>query len=347
MIVVNMRYVGSFFIFFLMCLSAFTCEAQTDTCILHLKEANNKYEQGNFDDAIILLKNTIAHCPLGKDDEIQASKLLILCYQNIDDLEAADRTAKAVLKIDPNYRPDKFKDDAALIRLFDRYQPQPTFAIGLGAGINSPLVKTINQYSVVHPDGDAQATYKGRYNLQLGLHVEKRIYKGLWAELAYQYRITKYDHELADVNNTTIDYSEKLNYSDVPLSLKYYFTTTTIMPYVQLGAEASLLSSALSTTTREDQKDIINRTALRNKFSIGFLGAAGAAYRLKALLLFANLRYTYFPRNVNKSGTRYDDPINLYKYYYIDDDFRMDNLQLNVGVSLILSYKNMRIGKAK
>lgn len=342
-----MRYTSSFIIGLLFCMCSNISSAQTDTCILHLKDAGNKYEQGNFDDAITLLKSTIEHCQLAKDDEIQASKILILCYQNIDNLEAADRTAKAVLKLDPNYRPDKFKDDASLIKLFDKYQPQPTFSIGLSGGINMPFVKTINKYSIVHPDGDPQTNYKNRYNLQLGLQMEKRIYKGFWLQLGYRYRVTKYEHELLDVNNTTVDYVEKLTYSDIPLSLKYYFGSGAIVPYVQAGAEASLLAAALSTTTRDDQKDIINRTALRNKFSVGFSAGAGAAYRLRALLLFADLRYTYFSRRVNKNGTRYDDPVNLYKYYYIDDDFRMDNLQLNVGVSLILSYKNMKVGKDK
>jgi hypothetical protein len=34
---------------------------------------------------------------------------------------------------------------------------------------------------------------------------------------------------------------------------------------------------------------------------------------------------------------------NVFKYYYIDDDFRMDNWQVNVGVNYTISYKNQKV----
>jgi hypothetical protein len=32
--------------------------------------------------------------------------------------------------------------------------------------------------------------------------------------------------------------------------------------------------------------------------------------------------------------------VNTFKYYYVDDDFRLDYLQINVGVSYAISYRN-------
>lgn len=123
--------------------------------------------------------------------------------------------------------------------------------------------------------------------------------------------------------------------------MKYYILDGTVSPYIEAGANFSFLTDALSTTTREGEEDLVNRTDYRNTFAVGYFGGAGVVYKMKAMQLFANVRYTYYPENVNKEGRRYSDPVNVFKYYYIDDDFRMDNLQINIGVSYTLAYKNV------
>jgi len=325
-----------------MCFSADIGYGQMDTCITNLKDASNNYDQGNFDDAIAVLKNTIAHCPLDKGDQIQAYSLLILCYVSVDNLEAADAAAEKVMKINPNYTPDKFKDDSKLINVFKKFSPEPMFSIGVAGGVNIPFEKTINQYSVVYPNGQAPASYKAKTGFQMGLQAERRVCNNLWVEIGGSYRSTGYQHILNDVEGEQINYSEKLTYFDVPLCLKYYFAFSRFQPYVQAGAYFSFLTTALSTTNNGVDKDIINRISLRNTYQTGAFGAVGASYMVKSFLLFCDIRYIIFPENVNKAGSRYNDEVNLFKYYYVDDDFRLNNIQFNAGVSFFLRYKNVR-----
>lgn len=115
------------------------------------------------------------------------------------------------------------------------------------------------------------------------------------------------------------------------------------MPYVQAGVDFSFLSKALSTTTRNDQKDLVDRTALRNGFDLGYFGAAGASYSVRLFRIFGEIGFTYFPGFINKAGARYADDINLYKYYYVDDDFKMNNIQFNLGISYILAHKITKV----
>lgn len=103
------------------------------------------------------------------------------------------------------------------------------------------------------------------------------------------------------------------------------------------------MTNALSTSERDEQKDLVNRTDYRNTYMTGLFGGAGVAYHMKGISVFASFRYNYFGDNVNKEGTRYADQTNVFKYYYIDDDFRMDNWQFNVGVNYTISYKNQVI----
>lgn len=326
-------------------ISAHTANAQTDSCAIKMKNAGMAYEQGDYDGAINLLKWVLPECSLDKSEKIEANKLLILSYLKVDNLEAADNAAAAIMKIDPYYKPDKFKDDPKLSSLFDKYQPIPVFRIGFSAGINRTVVAVEQAYSIVHNDDVAEnfSEYNSKTGFQLGLNAEYRVYRNLWVELGGQFRQSQYEHILDSVENTTITYSEKLSYFDVPLNVKYYIMEKTISPYVFAGATFSFMTNALGTTERDDLKDIVNRTDYRNTFMMGFHGGAGASYRIKGIQLFAGLHYAYYPDNVNKEGTRYADLTNVFKYYYIDDDFRMDNWQINAGVNYTIGYKNKKV----
>jgi opacity protein-like surface antigen len=162
-------------------------------------------------------------------------------------------------------------------------------------------------------------------------------------EAGYQFRNSTFKHTLDSVEGTTVNYSEKLSYNEIPVSLKYCYPIKSISPYIEAGATFSFLSQALSTTTRDDQKDLINRTDYRNTNKVGWFGGIGVGYKFSGVEVFAGARYTKFSKNLNKEGTRYTDLVNVFKYYYIDDDFKLDNLQVNIGASLILAYKNKKI----
>jgi len=318
--------------------------AQTDSCIIKLKNAGTAFEQGDYDITISLIRSALAGCNLDKSEKIDANKLLILSYLKVDNLEEADNTASAIMKIDPYYKPDKFKDDPKLTALFEKYQPLPMFKMGLSGGFNISSASAENTYSIVHADNtEGLDQYNNKLGFQLGIAAEYRTYKDLWVSLGFGYRQSKYEHELFDVENTTINYSEKLSYFDVPLSLKYYFLKGSVQPYLEGGATFSFLSSAISTSTRDDLKDLVDRADLRNKFMNGYFGGLGAVYSMKGLQLFVNARYSIYSGNVNKEGTRYADPVNVFKYYYLDDDFTLDNFQVNAGIGYILGYKNVKV----
>ncbi|MBK7762119.1 MAG: PorT family protein [Bacteroidetes bacterium] len=318
--------------------------AQSDSCIIKLKSASTSYDQDDYDLTIKLLLSTLNECKLDKADKIQAYKLLILSYLKIDNLEAADDAAAKIMKIDPNYKPDKFKDDPKLSALFEKYKPAPMFLFGLSVGYNQSFVSAEKTYSIVHNDDESQyASYKNKGGFQIGVQFEGRAYKNLWAELGLRYRQSNYEHRLDSVEQTTVNYSEKMSYFDLPLSVKYYIPIKRLYPYVQAGACFSFLTNALSTTTRDDLKDIVNRTDYRNSFMLGYFGGAGLAYRLKGFQAFVDFRYTAYSDLVNKEGTRYDDLTNVFKYYYIDDDFTMNNMQVNFGVNYTLMYKNKKV----
>ncbi len=309
---------------------------------MNIKKANADFEQRNYDDAISLLVPAIGHCPLTAEEKIQASKLLISSYLAIDNLEAANKVAGDVMAQNPNYKPDATKDDPKLYSLFSKYRPSPVLSVGIFWGVNMPSVRVINTYSVLHSDGATSlSSYLNKTSFQFGVKSEYRAYKEFWVDGAIQYRQTSYEHDLDSIGNSKLTYIEKLNYLDIPISAKYYFFKKHLQPYVEAGFDFSFLTSSKSTTTLASEQDDVDRTTLRNTFKMGYWGAIGCNYKYNSFLFFLDVRYIYFQGQVNKTGTRYSDPTNLWKYYYVDDDFGMNVIQINIGTSYILKYKNL------
>lgn len=320
--------------------------AQTDSCILYLKTANSNYELRDFDGAIKLLQRAISRCNLDKADNMQAHKLLALAYLSIDNLEMADKEAQTIMKLNPNYAPDKFKDEPKYSALFTKFTPEPVFRFGIYTGFNKSILNGKNYYSISHlnaEEAEKNTKYEGKSGFQIGAGLEYRAYKNLWVSLQGQFRRSNYNNTLSNVENTTIYYSEKMSYIDVPLSAKYFIPVGKISPYIEVGAAFSFLTNALGTTTRDDTKDIVNRIDYRNTSMVGYFGGLGLNYNIKSINVFGNFRYQINNKNVNKENTRYADLVNVFKYYYVDNDFTMNNWQVNVGLMYNLAYKNRRL----
>ena len=317
--------------------------AQTDSCNSYLKTAAANYEQRDFDGAIKLLQTAVSTCDLDNDDELQAHKLLALSYLAIDNLEAADKEAETIIQKNPNYAPDRFKDDPKYSALFEKFESVPVLSIGITAGLNRSFIHIANMYSIVHDDhAENLGEYNSKTGFQLGATVKYNVYKDFGLELGGVFRQSEYEHVLFNVENTNVNFSEVLNYIDVPVSVNYSLMNGQVSPYVEAGAAFSFLTNALSTSTRDNNKDLVSRTDYRNKFAVGYFGGAGVEYKIKSFHVFANVRYTFVDKYINKAGTRYSDEVNVFKYYYIDDDFSMNGLQIRLGVSYNVTYKSQK-----
>lgn len=322
--------------------STLSSYGQIDSCITKLQTADQKFNDGFFDDAILILNGVIGNCNLSKADEITSRKLLILAYLDIDELEQAEESASKIMKLNPNYLPDKLRDRADYISIFSKYKPTPVFSLGAHVGTNSSQLTTIKTYSILYDnDTPGLANYQSQLGFQVGVNAQQRVYKSFWIELGAQFRSSTYLNTLFYIENSTVNYSEKISYFDFPIQAKYYFLTNRFKPFVYGGLQASVLNSALGELTRDEFIDIVNRKVQRNSFSVGYFGGFGISYMFKSLNFELGSRYVYYPDQLNKAGTRYENLSSVFKYYYIDNDFRMDLFELVFSVKYSIKYKNL------
>jgi hypothetical protein len=316
--------------------------AQTDPCITQLKDAGTMIEEGRYDEAISILTTTLTDCSFSKEDEITAQKALITAFLAIDDLESADASAATVMKINPNYHSDKLRDPSEMVVLFEKYRPTPVFTVGINGGGNTSIIEASQTYSIVADDDTPGLdNYESQTGFQVGVYGEYRAWKSLWVKAEGQFRQSGYSIDIPNVEGRTIFYNEDLNYFDVSLSAKYYFLNGNVKPYVQAGASYSFLNTALGELSRDDISDIVDRKIQRNDGLFGVLGEVGLTYAINNLTICLGIRYTYINENVNKEGTRYENLPSVFQYYYVDNDFSMNNLQFSLGVQYNLFFKNV------
>lgn len=316
--------------------------AQNNPCISGLRDANQLTEKGKYDEAILVVKNILENCDQSKNDKIQSYKLLIINYLAIDNIEGAEILASTILKISPNYEPDKLRDEPEYIALFQKYKPTIVLKGIVLGGINFSQAKASKTYSIVaNNNSDELDNYYSITGFQIALGVEYRLFNSLWIQPCFMYRNSGYAIDIPNVQGRTIKYKENINYLDIPISAKYYLSKNNLHPFVQAGVNFSFINSSLGELSRDEISDIYNRKPQRNEFHIGYFGGVGLAYEFKGWSIQAGFNYMLDPLNLNKEGTRYDNSDAVFKYYYLDNDFTINNVNVYLGLTYALAYKNV------
>lgn len=329
-------------IFLMICVINPSFMAQTDPCLSYLKDAQQKTDEGKYDDAILLAQKAIAECDFSKNDLIEAQKLLILNYLSIDDIEAAELSAARVMKINPNHEADRLRDPAEVIAIFNKYRPTPVFTACIQGGINRTSIDVIQTYSIVGEDNaDGLDNYEAALGWQLGAGLEYRVWKNFWVIAEGQYRTSGFSHTLDSVQGQQVNYSERLGFIDINSGVRYYLGKRRLQPYAEGGFHMGFLISALGEISRNEELDIVNRSNQRNSLFTGYWLGTGISFQQRGLRFQLGARYTATSGNVVDPENRFDNLGIIFKYYYLDNDFSVNHIQFRASVVYVLRYRNL------
>lgn len=319
-----------------------TLSAQSDPCLSYLKDAQQKTDEGRFDEAIELAQKAIDQCDFSKNDLIEAHKLLIINYLAIDHIEDAEVSAAKIMKINPNHEADRLRDPVEIIAIFEKYRPAPVFTAYIQGGINRASIDVMQTYSVV---GDNHAAgldnYQQELGWQLGVGLEYRIWNNLWAQVEGQYRRSGYSLTLDDVQGAQVHYSERIGYADLSAGGRYYLGSKRFQAYAEGGFQLSFLITALGDISRGEESDIVDRSVQRNSTFTGYWLGTGISFQQKGLRFQLGARYTGTSGNVVDADHRFSNLGIIFKYYYLDNDFSMNHIQLRGSIVYVLRYKNL------
>lgn len=240
--------------------------------------------------------------------------------------------------------------------------------IGVRGGTNFSSISSQTSYSVFSytsnvTAGDNEKSYKAFSlpGLQFGFSVSYEFIRGLSVNLLPSYSSYRYEYDNSfrwydadDANKqvqTSYNIQTKLQYVDLPLSVKYEFLTGPFKPYIQIGGYYSFLTDANKNvkTTGIDQASgsdsEINVTELsvgiddRTKSGdYGVLGGIGFTYNIGNARIGLEVNYRYGLENLDNGGMKYIDNQLITGSYDVSDDYNLNILELNLMVIIPLKF---------
>lgn len=343
-------------------LSFFAVHVFGQSCSQRLTQAEREYEAGRLANIPTLIGECFGNAKEGgfnKAERIRAHKILTLVHIFTDDEPSADRSLISLLKEDPEHLLDERVDPAELFYLYDQFQTEPIFRIGLRLGTNTSFPNDFEKFSAFTA-GEDNKFYNSSGNRSIGfmgeVTFEKYLNYGLEAVGGLQYRFSSYS-----VNNDFNDpifKNEIVNaqsYLRIPLFLRYtynYKQRGGVKPYVFIGGSLDyLLTAQYTDASREggapfslDQDDG-DLTAFDqvNDFNFSFTGGIGAKFPVKTHFFFAEFRFDKSFINYIKSENRYNNQAIVFDVGHVEDNLTLDFVSFSIGwIQSIYSPKRLK-----
>ncbi len=109
--------------FFLPTLAPIMAQTQ-NVCDEKIKQAEQKFYDGLFDDAIALLNNCLKESSVTKQERARAHELLAKVYLGKDYQEQAENAIRKLLELVPTYAPNPDKDTPTYVALVEKIRSQ-------------------------------------------------------------------------------------------------------------------------------------------------------------------------------------------------------------------------------
>lgn len=328
----------------LLCLLLALPTAAQVNCSENLSKAEQYYREGLLEKIPALLSNCLKNDGILKEDRTRAYTLLLKSYLYSEQYAKADELTVNFLKFNPDYQVRE-EDPPELSKQLGGYRRFPTWSAGIFIGPNYSILQTQELYGVYNTGSEPVNISTPGIGFQGGLKGSRLIYEYLRFDFEPSYVSRSYNFA-TDTNPANllygysrILYQETQGYFELPLTLTYTFLDKRRFQfYGRAGTSLAFLLNASSTLERINVET--NSVAsgppvpmdnLRRTFNYWLLGGGGITLKLKKGYAFMDVSYKHGLRNNVNVNNRYSDPELIYKYHYVDNDFKLHNLNLSFG----------------
>ena len=315
--------------------------AQQD-CPQKLQEARDLYDQGLIENIPELLLPCIED-GFSRSQKIEAYKLLILVYLFDNNQAEAEANMVDFLKKYPEYQilPD---DPAEFVYLFESYRTTSVYSIGVTAGANLTDPRIIQSFSALDVSGTSfQNTMNAGFQFGVGLTRYLSRKAILNAELLF----SRHQYEFADLFTTfsngtevinNVNYTEKMYMADFPVSITYELISANFHYYLRGGLSASVITGAKGQASRTYSRESspitgepLSIIGFRKKILYSAVTGAGIMYKVPRGMITLDFRANIGLNNIVKLKERYNDPVMVSRFNYIDDDFSINVFTISAG----------------
>ncbi len=324
-------------------------QAQNLTCSESLTEAQRMFEQGNFYAIPKMLKPCLDK-GFNKQQKIDAYFLLTQTYLFIDDPIAAEDSYLKLLNEDPEFEPNEELDPIDVIYLSEKFTTRPIFIFTSRIGVNYTATDVIQPFNT--SDQPQQAQYGLGYGFEGSLGFDVVVNDFLSIATGVGLVQKKYRYEQVMFNDDDQTMAESQWNIEIPLLARLRWEMGKITPYIYGGpsvnytfaakADLEVIDRVTETTIVNGEPqvssseipvngppvDIMNQ---RVKLNTNVIVGGGVMIKMKYDYIKLDLRYRGGLNNIVDEAGHYQNNELVYRYGYVDDYKRLNNLVFTVG----------------
>jgi len=324
------------------------------SCAEKLQTAQNLFDRGQVEQVAGLLAGCMKS-GFNREESLAAYKLIIQTYLFEDELAKADSAMLDFLKKNPEYQLSE-TDHSSFVHLYNTFQVKPVVQISLHFGTSYPFMTLVKSLTV------SGIPAKGKYGAQVfnlygSVEAKFKLTEKLDLNMEAGYSQLAFTYTEDFLNIGVINYSEKQNRIEIPVSATYNFKSLRkFTPYVRLGAgPAFTLNSVATGDFKPFDSNVTPRTGSDlarkdSRISMDLFVQAGAGIKFKTRggFLFTELRSNFgvinqTEREALPSDTQSSDEFRNF-YFKADDDFNLNALNFSIGYTQIF-YKPSKKGE--
>lgn len=298
-------------------------------CEMTLTRAQEEFDAGRFYAVPGILKECIEK---GQNREWDRRAYLLLAetYLLLEDASNADKAYLKVLRADPEFLTDETRDPIDLVYLSKKFTSTPIFSVYAKLGLNTSPVRPIHDVQITSQPG-LEESYSLRVGWQGGVGLDYHYNERLGLSAEFNYFFTNFSHETKRLfDNNSQDFNNRQTWTNIPVLFKYSKTTGGLRPYFYGGYAFNLLlrDRVDIVINNNNESPSFDFLPVRNRVNTGLVVGGGLKYKWGLRYLFGDLRYNFGLSNI--ANLRYNGDV-IWRWPYVDDNFRMDNLIVNIG----------------
>jgi tetratricopeptide (TPR) repeat protein len=324
-------------------------------CTMAIKDAEEIYKEGNYDQVIQLLNSALKECNLSKREKEDAYLLLAQAYLEKEKFDEANNLFIKILNNDPNFKLKENLYQEDFYTYYNKIKIRPMFSAGIKLGVNYPQYTIKNLYQI-NSSANYSSAYQPTIGYSYGAFAEWQFLDNFSLGTENSFSKMGYTRTIKgrDVNKTVLNYNEVLKSFETTLYIKKYFLHKQFKPFVYVGGYYSHLDQAkgnveltykLKDNITPDvdnyylNKSNINVLNMRNANRQGVVSGLGISYKTKNIVISADASYRVdMGKHLTNKNNRFKNEDLLYKYYYIDNDVNLSRVDVSISVSYIFKY---------
>jgi hypothetical protein len=316
---------------------------ETGSCAEKLKNAQSLFLKGQVEQ----VPSMISECMKSgftREESLSAYKLLIQAYLLEEKLDLADSTMLAFLKTNPEYEISP-TDHSSFVHLFNNFKVKPVLKVSVHMGTSVPFLTGVGTPNSIASESGVNKYTSKLINLYASLELKYELVKKLELNVEAGYSQMAFTNTEQFLGIGTTTYTETQKRIEIPVSLTYSFKSFgKFTPYGRLGFGPALSIGATATANFQPS-DVngdphtgsdIDRSASRISIDPFIQAGAGIKLKTRGGFIFTELRSNigFYNQVVPAGSTPEEQELGFY-YYYADDNFHLNSVNLTIGYTQI------------